>query len=97
VAASLKQEDIQQDLRENYRARDREANSQIFHQDLTKECQDVMEGLAHFETKEETTNSRLGALTILGTFAPTDQKIRMMVIHLDRLAPYEGTAWDELP
>jgi hypothetical protein len=38
-----------------------------------------VEGSALSETKEETTNSRLtamdlGALTILGTFAPTDRK-----------------------
>ncbi|PNF22843.1 hypothetical protein B7P43_G01395 [Cryptotermes secundus] len=56
-----------------------------------------MEGSAPVKMKEETTNNRLGALTILGTFAPTDQKIRMMVIHLDPLAPNEGTAWDEWP
>jgi hypothetical protein len=47
-----------------------------------------MEELATTEMKEETTNSRLrkmdvGALTILGTFAPTNKKSRMMVIHLD--------------
>jgi hypothetical protein len=38
--------------------------------------------------KDETTNNSLraldvGALTILGTLAPTDQKSRMMVINLD--------------
>jgi hypothetical protein len=45
--------------------------------------------------KEETTNSRLramdiGALTILRTFAPTNQKNRMMVVHLELFAPYQG-------
>jgi hypothetical protein len=43
-----------------------------------------VEGSASSETKEETTNNSLraldiGALTILGTFAPTDQKRRMMI------------------
>jgi hypothetical protein len=47
-----------------------------------------MEGLAPTETIEEITNNRLRAmdvqaLTILRTFAPTSQKSRMMVIHLD--------------
>jgi hypothetical protein len=50
------------------------------------------------ETKEETTNNRLrttdvGAQTILGTFGRTNQN-KMMVVHLDRLAPYQGAAWD---
>jgi hypothetical protein len=35
--------------------------------------------------------------TTLGTFALTDRKRRMMVIHLDRLALYEEAAWDERP
>jgi hypothetical protein len=61
-----------------------------------------MEGLALSRMKEETTNSRLGEmaigeLTILGTFVPTDQKIRMMVLHLNLLAPYEGIARDDQP
>jgi hypothetical protein len=48
------------------------------------------------QEEEETTNSRLtvmdvGPLIILGTFAPTDRKSRIMVINLDRMAPYEGT------
>jgi hypothetical protein len=52
--------------------------------------------------KEETTNSRsraidVGALTILGTFAPTDWKSRMMVIYLVKLASYEGTTREEWP
>jgi hypothetical protein len=51
------------------------------------------------ETKEETTNNSLkamdvGALTTLGTFACTDWR-KMMMVNLDRLAPYEGTTWDE--
>jgi hypothetical protein len=52
--------------------------------------------------KEETINNRLravavGALTILETFASTDQKSRMMVIHLDWLAPYQAAPRDERP
>jgi uncharacterized protein (DUF849 family) len=44
-----------------------------------------MEGSAPSERKEETTNNSLrafdiGALTILGTFAPAGRKSRMMVI-----------------
>jgi hypothetical protein len=65
-------------------------------------CQDITEESAATEMKEEATNSRsramdVGALTIIGTSAPTNQKSRMMVIHLDRHAPYEGTAQDERP
>jgi hypothetical protein len=61
-----------------------------------------MKESATTEMKEETINSRLramdiGALTILGTFAPTHQNSRMMVIHLDRQAPYEGTTQDKWP
>jgi hypothetical protein len=76
-------------------------NGWIFRQDSENECQDIMEGSAPSET-EEITNSRLtamdvGALTILGTFAPTDQKSWTTVINLDRLVPYEGTTRDERP
>jgi hypothetical protein len=59
-----------------------------------------MEGLAPSKTKEETTNSARAmdvlALPTVGIFACTDQK-NLMVINLDRLAPYEGTARDERP
>jgi hypothetical protein len=52
------------------------------------------------KTKEETTYNGVnagdvGALTNLGTLAPSGRKRRIMVIHLGRLAPYEGTARDE--
>jgi hypothetical protein len=62
------------------------------------ECQDIMEGSAPSETKEETTNDSLraikvGALTTLGTFGCTNR----MVINLDWLAPYQGAARDEWP
>jgi hypothetical protein len=81
---------------------------------MENECQDIVEGSAPSETKEETAH-RVGAGDIrapvtLGSFARTDQKKdfhslhpvvchdmerRMMVVHLDRLAPYQGAAWDE--
>lgn len=81
---------------------DRDANNWILCQDSKIECQDIMEGLALSRMKEEATTGRLramaiGELTILRTFAPTDQKIRMMVLHLNLLAPYEGIAGDEWP
>jgi hypothetical protein len=51
------------------------------------------------ETKEETVNRvgaiNVGAMTTLGTFGCTIWK--KMVINLDRLAPYEGTAQDGRP
>lgn len=39
----------------------------------------------------------VGAMTTLVSFDPPDQKSRMMVINLDKLAPNEGTAQDEQP
>jgi hypothetical protein len=39
---------------QNSRAADRRENSRIFPQDAKNECQDIMEGLAPSETKEET-------------------------------------------
>jgi hypothetical protein len=52
------------------------------------------------QTKEEITCSLratdVGASTTLGTFAPTDWR-KMMVVHLDRLPPYQGAAPDEQP
>jgi hypothetical protein len=57
-----------------------------------------LEGLAPSKTKKGANSSLrardVGALTALETFASTDQR-KMMVINLDQLAPYEGTAWDE--
>jgi hypothetical protein len=60
-----------------------------------------VEWSAPSETKDETTNNRLramdvGALTTLGTVAPTDRQTRM-VINLDQLATYVGGARDERP
>jgi hypothetical protein len=60
-----------------------------------------MEGLAPSRMKEETTNNgvgaiNVGALTILGTFGYTNRRKRM-VINLDLLVPYKGTARDKQP
>jgi hypothetical protein len=60
---------------------------------VKNECQAILEGSAPSKMKEETADSKLramdvGALTVLRTFAPTNQKIRMMVVHLDLFAPY---------
>jgi hypothetical protein len=83
-------------LQKGRRAEDRKAN---FHQNSKNECQDIVEGSAPTETKEEATNSLrtmcVGALTTLGSFACTERKRIIMLIHLDRLAPYEGTAQHE--
>jgi hypothetical protein len=40
---------------------------------------------------------RMGDWTLWRTQPPPKQKRRMVMIHLDRLAPHEGTAWDEWP
>jgi hypothetical protein len=59
-----------------------------------------VEELASSKMKEEMAHRgamNVGALTTLGTFAPTDQKSRMMVIKLDWLAPYQGADWNERP
>jgi hypothetical protein len=62
---------------------------------------DIMEGWVPSETKEETAHGvragDVGAPATLGTFAPLYRKSRIMVVHLDRLALYEGTARDERP
>jgi hypothetical protein len=58
-----------------------------------------VEGSAPSETKEETAHRvgtiNVGALTTLGTFGRTKLR-KMMVLNLDRLAPYQGAARDEL-
>jgi hypothetical protein len=51
--------------------------------------------------KEETTNNRLRimdvrALTILRNFGHTNQR-KLMMVNLDQLASYEGTAQGEQP
>jgi hypothetical protein len=59
-----------------------------------------VEGSALSETEKETAHGvravDVAALTTVGTFGCTNQR-KMMVINLDRLAPCEGTAWDEWP
>jgi hypothetical protein len=71
-------------------------NSRVF-------CQDVEHyGRACPSRTENETGHRLramdvGALTTLRTFAPTNQKSRMMVTNLDWLTPYQGAARDERP
>jgi hypothetical protein len=74
----------------------RRASSRVFRGDSRNEFQGIMEEPATTQTEEETTSSLraggVGALTILGNFARTDRKRRIMVIYL---APYEGTARDE--
>jgi hypothetical protein len=54
---------------------------------VENECQDIVERLAPFETKEETNNKSIRAtnteaLITLGAFTPTNWR-KMMVINLD--------------
>jgi hypothetical protein len=57
--------------------------------------------MAPSEMKEETAHrvraGDVGASATLRSFACTEWKRRMMVIHLDQLSPYEGAAQDEWP
>jgi hypothetical protein len=84
---SGKQGDIIRDPPTNQKVGVRKANSRDFHQTAESECQDAVEGSASSETREETTDNSLrvlyvGALTILGSFAYTGWKSKM-VINLD--------------
>jgi hypothetical protein len=83
-------EDIRQDLSENHRAGDREANSRVFCQDSENECQNFVVDPATAQTNEETALSLrtgdVGTLIILGSFFCTERKRRMM-INLDRPTP----------
>jgi hypothetical protein len=78
-----------------------EANGRDFHQPAKNECQGIVEGSAPSETKVETAhrvktgNTCTGAPTTPVSFARTDRKRRVMVIHLVGLAPYEGANQDE--
>jgi hypothetical protein len=60
----------------------------------------IVQGSAPSKTEDETTNNRLrvlhvGTLTTLGrTFGRTNRR-KMMVVNLDQLASYEGTARDQ--
>jgi hypothetical protein len=58
-------------------------NSQVIHQELKNQCQDIVEGSASSEMKEETFKAQ-----------PSE---KTMVVNLDELAPYQGTARDDRP
>jgi hypothetical protein len=68
---------------------------------LQKASVQTLEEPATTQVKEETAHNlrarEVGAPTTLGTLACSPRERRMMVIHLDRLAPYQGTAWNEQP
>jgi hypothetical protein len=91
---------IQQDRQKGFQTGGREMSSRVLHWVAENEWLDIVEGSAPSKTKEVTTSSLramdVGALMTVRTFACTDQK-KLMVINLDRLAPYEGTARDERP
>jgi hypothetical protein len=94
-------EDSWQDLKENHRAGSHEVNNRNFHQVTESALLDIVVGLVPSKMKEETTNNNLRAINIValttpGTFARTDRG-NMIVINMDRLAPYERTAQDERP
>jgi hypothetical protein len=73
-------EDVRQDLLENHRAGEREANSRIFCQDSKNECRNIVKESATAQTKEETAHSLrardVGALANLGSVARKDWKRR---------------------
>jgi hypothetical protein len=75
--------------------------SQVFHQTAENECYAIVEKPATTQVKEETTSSLramdVGASTTLGTSAHINWKKKTVVVHLDWLAPYQGTAQDEQP
>jgi hypothetical protein len=62
---------------------------------------EIVEESAHSETEKESAHGvgarNLGALATQDSFAPTflKEKHRMMAIHLDLLATYEGVAQGE--
>jgi hypothetical protein len=100
ATTSRKQKDIRQNLQAGSRAGDHEAKSRVFCQDTKNECQNIVEEPVTSEMEKETTYGvsamDVGALPILGTFTRKERR-KMMVINLDRLAPYEGTTRDEGP
>jgi hypothetical protein len=105
VTTSDGEEDIRQNLQEDRRTSGCKANSRDYHYAPKYECQDIVEGSAPSDTKEETANNvragDVGTPSLLGSFALTYLKSRimmmMMMMYLDRLALYEGTARDERP
>jgi hypothetical protein len=64
---------------------------------------DIVEGSAPFETEKEIADGvgagNVGALATRHSYAPTvgKEKLWMMVMHLDLLAPYQEAARDERP
>jgi hypothetical protein len=66
-----------------------------------KRVSNIAEELALSETEKETAHGvktkDTGVLSTLGTLVSTDRKSRMMMINLNRLAPYQGAARDEYP
>jgi hypothetical protein len=76
TAITSGKQNTQQDFQEYRRAGDRELNSWVFCQNVENKYQDIMEGPAPSETENETAHRLksmdVGALTTLGTFAPTD-------------------------
>lgn len=83
--------DIQQDFQGDPRAGDHEASSCDF-QWVDKN--EGLEGSAHSETEKQTAHrvrvGDAGAPATLGSFVSPIGGDRMMVVHLDRLAPYQG-------
>jgi hypothetical protein len=83
----------------NSRAGGGKVNSQVFDSAMGSEWLDIVERSAPTEAKEETAHSlrasEIEAPTTLGTFACSPWKRRMMVVHLDWLAPDQGTAQDK--
>jgi hypothetical protein len=100
AAASEEGEVIRQDLQQDSITGSREASSWIFHRAAESEWLDIVEGSAPSETKENTTSilriRNMGVTTTLGTFVRTDRR-KIVVIHLERQAPYEGVARGEPP
>jgi hypothetical protein len=83
---------------------DYEASSQDFSQVTGSEWLDIVEGLGPSETKEETASSlraRDAGASTTQNFCPhhpqRNPRSRLMVVHLDRLAPYQGATRDERP
>jgi hypothetical protein len=101
AATSRKPEGIQQDCQAEFWAGGSEVSSWVFHQAVKNEWLDIVEGSAPSKMKGEATNNSLrakdvGALTTFRTFPHTGWR-KMVVIHVDWLAPYQGTAQGEQP
>jgi hypothetical protein len=84
AATSEEGEDIRQDLKEDHRAGDWKTNSLDFNWATGSDCLDILEGVPPPKKKTKEELSKAQSL---------EQK--MMVVHLDRLAPYQETTRDE--